>query len=142
MNWLTNSQRKLRRGRFRNISWLQAKIAYDFRDNDEYKLTVSRRKAEVTLNQLRANCSPLVCDFHTAETYNLICQACLLRIPETVYYLLRPGRTIARQKHLGPNSRATIEDLCTKYPMQVLGFLLDEGLLRDEKEKVGKGANS
>ena len=34
-----------------------------FRDDDEYKFTVSRRKAEVTPNQLRANCSPLVRDF-------------------------------------------------------------------------------
>ena len=44
-----------------------------FRKDDEYKLTVSRRKARVTLNQLRANCSPLVRDFHTAETYDSIC---------------------------------------------------------------------
>ena len=104
-----------------------------FRDYDEYKLTVSRKKAEVTLNQLRANRSPLVRDFQTAETYGPIFQACLLRVPETVDHLLRrcPGRTIARRKHLGPNSRAAIEDSCTKYPMQVLGFLLEEGLLRD-----------
>ena len=104
-----------------------------FRDDDEYKLTVSRRKAGVILNQLRANCSPLVRDFHTAETYDPICQACLLRVPETVDDLLHrcPGRTIARRKHPGPNSRATIEGLCTKYPIQVLGFVLDEGLLRD-----------
>ena len=104
-----------------------------FRDDDEYKLTLSRGKAVVTLNQLRANCSPLVRDFHTAETYYLICQACVLRVPETVKHFLSRcrGRTIARRKHLCPNSRATIEDLCTKYPMQVLGFLLDEGLLRD-----------
>ena len=104
-----------------------------FRDDVKYKLTVSRRKAEVTLNQLRANYSPLNRDFDTAENYDPICQACLLRVPETVDHLLRrcPGRTFARRKHLGPNSRATIEDLCTKYPMQVLEFFLDEDILRD-----------
>ena len=102
-----------------------------FREDDECKFTVSRRKAEVTLNQLRANCSPLVRDFHTAQTYDPICQACLLRVPETVDHLLRrcPGRTIARRKHLGQNSRATIEDFCTKYPMHVLGFLLDPAII-------------
>ena len=53
-----------------------------FRDDDEYKFPVTRRKAEVTLNQLWANCSPLVCAFHTAETYYPKCQACLTRVPE------------------------------------------------------------
>ena len=135
MNWLTNLQRKLREEPFSEhcVCRLAPEVVrtftrrkqlskrISFRDDDEYKLTVSRRKAEVTLNQLRANCSPLVRDFHTAETYDPICQACLLRVPETVDHLLRrcPGRTIARRNHLGPNSRATIEDLCTKYLMQV-----------------------
>ena len=84
-------------------------------------------------NKVLSHLSELEITALTAETYDPICQACLLCVPETVDHLLRrcPGRTIARRKHLGPNSRATIEDLCTKYPMHVLRFLLDEGLLRD-----------
>ena len=69
--------------------------------------------------------------FRTSETYEPLCQACSLGVPEMVEHLLKrcPGRTIARIKHLGRNSLGTIEEICSKYPLQVLGFIRDVGLL-------------
>ena len=91
------------------------------------------RHVEVVLNQLRAGCSPLVRTFRTADAYDPTCMACPMGAPETVDHLLRRciGRASARRKHFGVQSRLDIEDLCTKYPQQVLGFLLDVGLLEE-----------
>ena len=91
------------------------------------------RRVEVVLNQLRAGYSPLVRTFRTADAYDPTCMACPMGTPETVDHLLRRciGRASARRKHFRVQSRLDIEDLCTKYPQQVLGFLLDVGLLED-----------
>ena len=87
----------------------------------EKKIPITARKAEVILNQLRADCCPLVRTFRTKEEYNPICQACSLQVPETVEHLLRrcPGRAPQRRIHLGPVSRNTVEELCTKYSEHV-----------------------
>ena len=54
---------------------------------------------EVILNQLRADCYPLVRTFRTKEEYNPICQACSLQVPETLEHQLRrcPGRAQQRR---------------------------------------------
>ena len=100
-------------------------------EEDDYNLDIPKRRAEVTLNQSQTNCCPLVRTFRTSETYEPLCQACSLGVPETVEHLLKrcPGRTIARRKHLGRNSLGTIEEICSKYPLQVLEFIRDVGLL-------------
>ena len=99
-------------------------------DSLDETLHLTTRKAEIVLNQLVAQCSPLVRSFRTSAEYDPICKDCSIGVPETVEHLMErcPGRRNARRKHFG-GSRLSIADLCNQHPKQVLGFLLDVGLL-------------
>ena len=59
-------------------------------DEDIQQLNVSTRKAEVVLNQIWANCSPLVRKFHTGGgEYDPICKLCTMEVPEDVEHLFK-----------------------------------------------------
>ena len=106
-------------------------------DEDIQKSNVSTRKAEVVLNQIRSNCSPLVRKFHAGgREYDPICKFCTMEVPEDVEHLFKhcPGRRQERQKYFGRESRKkSVDELCVETPIQVLGFLLDVGLLEGSR---------
>ena len=94
-------------------------------------VNITQRRAEVLLNQLLANCSPLFRTFRTSEKYEPKCMKCNLNVKETVEHLFQrcPGRSRNCRKHLGSISRASLDEICAKFPIETLGFLQDEGLL-------------
>ena len=96
-------------------------------------VNITQRRAEILLNQLLANCSPLVRTFRTSEKYEPKCMKYNLNVKETVEHLLKrcPGRSRNRRKHLGSINRASLDEICAKFPMEILGFLQDEGLPDD-----------
>ena len=77
-------------------------------DEDLQKLNMLTRKAEVVLNQIRANCSPFLWKFHTrGGEYDPICKSCFMEVPEDVEHLFEhcPGRRQERQKQFGKESK-------------------------------------
>ena len=93
-------------------------------------LPILRRRAEVVLNQLCANCSPLLKTFRTSKKYEPICTACTMNVPDTIDHFIKrcPGQAPERRAHFGREHRPFVEELCTKHPHQSLGYINDMGL--------------
>ena len=66
-----------------------------------------------------------------------------MNVPDTVDHFIKrcPGRARERRTHFGRERRLSVEELCTKRPNQILGYINDLGFLPAQTkfslEKVG-----
>ena len=105
-------------------------------------LPISRRRAEVVLNQLRASCSPLLKTFRTSEKHEPNCTACTMNVADTVEHFIKrcPGRIRERRKNLGRESRLSVEELCTKHPHRILGYINDMGFFTNPDRNFNRSS--
>lgn len=81
---------------------------------DELGLTL--RRAEVLLNQIVTDCSPIASTFHfpNERHHNSICTNCPLQVKESLEHLLIrcSGRKQARRYNLGQIRSKSVDDIC------------------------------
>lgn len=86
------------------------------------ELNLSLRRAEVSLNHLVTNCSPLISTFYiqNEQKFDPICKKCHLKVKESVEHLLLrcSGRTQSRRSSLGHTSRQSVEEICREQPIK------------------------